>query len=342
MVDGEQNNPCWPVHRLVLSRQEETDVCALIDTISSNFDFSESEEFLSAAPTLSLALPRSIRAFLTEAHYGENWPAYLISAPSLAANFGPTPPNWWSANRASTRHVEFALILLSSILGEVFSWATQQDGRLIHDVMPIAGKEHEQLGCGSITPLSFHTEDAFHPFRGDYVGIACLRNVDLVPTTLIAVDDLQISPAAWECLSGPRFIINPDNSHFPHNNTRYLDQFDSVYSMLAKPTPAPVIFGDPERPYLRVDPDFMAAVPGDEAASEVLAVFLDDIAQQLREVVLVPGDFLFIDNFRCAHGRRSFRPRYDGLDRWIKRVNISRNLRAARAAGACVKKRQMV
>jgi alpha-ketoglutarate-dependent taurine dioxygenase len=47
--------------------------------------------------------------------------------------------------------------------------------------------------------------------------------------------------------------------------------------------------------------------------------------------VLEPGDVCFIDNFKAVHGRRAFKARYDGHDRWLKRVNITRDLRKSRA-----------
>lgn len=52
---------------------------------------------------------------------------------------------------------------------------------------------------------------------------------------------------------------------------------------------------------------------------------------QPQGVGLAPGDCVFIDNFRAVHGRKSFRARYDGTDRWLKRLNITRNLRGSRA-----------
>jgi hypothetical protein len=32
-----------------------------------------------------------------------------------------------------------------------------------------------------------------------------------------------------------------------------------------------------------------------------------------------------------VHGRRAFKARYDGSDRWFKRMNITRDLRKSRA-----------
>jgi alpha-ketoglutarate-dependent taurine dioxygenase len=48
-------------------------------------------------------------------------------------------------------------------------------------------------------------------------------------------------------------------------------------------------------------------------------------------VVLEPGDVCLIDNLKSVHGRKPFLARYDGSDRWLKRINIARDLRKSRA-----------
>ncbi len=47
-------------------------------------------------------------------------------------------------------------------------------------------------------------------------------------------------------------------------------------------------------------------------------------------IVLLPGVCLFIDNYKAVYGRSSFKARFDGTDRWLKRVNIARDLRKSR------------
>jgi alpha-ketoglutarate-dependent taurine dioxygenase len=48
-------------------------------------------------------------------------------------------------------------------------------------------------------------------------------------------------------------------------------------------------------------------------------------------VVLRPGEVLFVDNYRAVHGRQGFKPRFDGTGRWLKGLNIVRDLRKSRA-----------
>ena len=89
--------------------------------------------------------------------------------------------------------------------------------------------------------------------------------------------------------------------------------------------------GDPAAPYLAIDPYYMDVPDDDPQARAALDVICQAIDGHLREIVLLPGDIVLIDNFRAVHGRASFSARYDGTDRWFKRVNITRDLRKSRA-----------
>jgi alpha-ketoglutarate-dependent taurine dioxygenase len=56
----------------------------------------------------------------------------------------------------------------------------------------------------------------------------------------------------------------------------------------------------------------------------------------MMDIALGSGDLLIIDNLQAVHGRRPFKARYDGSDRWLRRINITSNLRgsAGRRYGA--------
>jgi hypothetical protein len=57
---------------------------------------------------------------------------------------------------------------------------------------------------------------------------------------------------------------------------------------------------------------------------------LGQLSANLTDVVLRPGDVLVVDNLRAVHGRRSFQARFDGNDRWLRRVSAVRDLRSFR------------
>lgn len=293
---------------------------------------------------LSQHLPVGLREFLIDSKFKENASAYVISAPCLVPqNLAHTPKHWGvEVEPKSSLLFEAALVMFASILGDVFAWRTQQDGAFVHDVLPVKGLEYEQLGAGSLTPLSWHTEDAFHNYRGDYIGLGCLRNHDQIATTLASIDSLKLSQYEASILRDCRFMIVPDNSHLPkHNLGVSIDQFEKINLTSTSPESIALLFGDHQRPFLRIDPDFMRTIEGDTEALKVLAHICNAINEALIDIYLSAGDFLFIDNYRCVHGRRAFKPRFDGTDRWLKRVNLTRSLRFAQAAGYCNTQRVM-
>jgi alpha-ketoglutarate-dependent taurine dioxygenase len=220
-------------------------------------------------------------------------------------------------DEASAAREGFMLMLLISLLGDPFGWSSQRSGALINNVLPLKTHEGEQLSTGSAVDLDWHTEEAFHPYRADYLALMCLRNPDQVPTVLGSVRDIVIGGQSKGTLFQPRFLFHPDKNF-------QREGFDLT-------APCPVLFGDFNDPYIRIDPSFMEAVAGDRPASAALSEIIGKIKQSLYEMVLEQGDVLFIDNFRVVHGRKAFRPRFDGTDRWLKRVNITSDLRKSRA-----------
>jgi len=146
-------------------------------------------------------------------------------------------------------------------------------------------------------------------------------------------DSLDLPGATRNILFEERFGIRPDESHLPKNNSpRDAAIFSQVNELQGSPPPVALLFGDPARPYIRADPYFTTVEPGDQEAQDALDRLVGDMDQKIFDLELQSGDFCFIDNFRVVHGRKPFKARHDGTDRWLKRVNISRDLRKSRAA----------
>jgi hypothetical protein len=142
----------------------------------------------------------------------------------------------------------------------------------------------------------------------------------------------------------PMFTIRPDEAHRPTTRggapitDRVQQAYAKVERMLEAPEQVPVLFGDPESPYLRLDPFFMKPV-GDRETQEALKAAIGAIDAVLEDLVLEPGGIYFIDNYQGVHGRKPFRARFDGSDRWLKRINIARDLRKSRDVRECASSR---
>ncbi|MDI1460720.1 TauD/TfdA family dioxygenase [Catellatospora sp. KI3] len=223
---------------------------------------------------------------------------------------GPTATHWKDVDRARTARFDLGLTLVAALHGEVFGWENQQDGHIVHNILPAPGYETVQVGGSSIAPLTWHTEDAFHPDRADFLLLACVRNPDGVGSRIATTGAIGLSPEQVAALSEPKLVIFPDASYE-----------DDVAGGRASQGMATLWRRDGEL-CLRYDPTYTRLLGPDDDFEQAYA----DLGRRLDETsVMVPlsdGDLLIIDNDVAVHGRGSFQARYDGTDRWLKRVLV--------------------
>jgi Fe(II)/alpha-ketoglutarate-dependent arginine beta-hydroxylase len=334
---------------LSLSAHEVEAVQALTHQIALEHQSVEKANFLRRATVYAHELPRRIREFLTDFKLLE--PAdgvCLISGYPVDNNrIGKTPSHWkWKLDAATSLEEQIVFVLYACLLGDPIAWATQQDGHLMHDVFPIESNKDEQLSTGSEQYLWWHTEDAFHPHRADYLGLMCLRNPDSVATTIGAPDLSRLSQEQVDVLFEPRYMITPDESHSEKNESELRKQirekgngfigsaYQRIKNLSSAPPTVPILFGSRETPYVCLDPHF--TTPLDDEAGAALNALAKTVDENMQEIVLQAGDCLFIDNYRIVHGRKAFKARFDGTDRWLKRINLSRDLRKSQGSrGGC-------
>jgi len=330
--------------RVVLTGDEIEAIRNLLGEVSARYSSPEEPQFLKEADVYAHELPRRIRGAIREFRLTEPKGALLVVSgyPVDQEKIGRTPRHWRVKDPTNdTLHEELLLVLLGSLLGDVIGWSTQQDGRIVHDIFPIEGHETEQLGSGSEELLTWHTEDAFHPYRGDYLGLMCLRNPDQVPTTFASLEGVKLTPEQVRILSEPHFTIRPDESHLAKNRGQKSGlspaeeallqrAYAKIDQMWNSPEKIPVFSGGGESPYLRLDPYFMDPIVDNAEAQAALDELVRQVDEVIEDQILGPGDFIFVDNYKAVHGRKPFKARYDGTDRWLKRVNISRDLRKSR------------
>lgn len=235
-------------------------------------------------------------------------------------DFGPTPAHWQAAAE-QTHHgsltLDIAMLLLARCVGEPFGWQGQQNGRLVNNIVPAAGHEHEQSGASSSILLSPHTEDAFHAQRANLLMLICLRNPDRVATTVSSVRQVRLSDDDLRTLTTPTLPILPDVS--------YGTGFDQL-------APLPTLWLDENgAATARYDPAYTPLDEADAAFCAAYARLTAELARVSHAPALAPGEILLVDNDVAVHGRVPFRARYDGTDRWLKRVNIRLPERRRRA-----------
>jgi L-asparagine oxygenase len=260
----------------------------------------------------SPAVPRDLLGALAAALPRPDPVSGWAVARGLLAGFlpaEPTPAHWKTARTERGRALDIALLLVGAALGQVFGWTGQQDGRLVHNILPSRGCEDLQVGASSLTALAWHSEDAFHPARADLLLLACVRNEDQVGCQLASVRRAGLGPAEQEHLGRPAAVVVPDDS--------YPGDWRSDGA-----AGTATVWQAEDGPCLRYDPSYTRFLDGDPqlgAAYDLLGKRLEECSET---VPVTAGDVLIIDNDVAVHGRAAFTPRYDGTDRWLKRVLV--------------------
>ncbi|WP_251982705.1 hypothetical protein [Streptomyces violaceusniger] len=188
---------------VALTEEENAEVDDLLRSLA-NVPVDSTMELLHRTRLAAQELPLRIRTELTGMRLYDTPRALVVTGFGIDDHqIGPTPAARPTPEPERTQAEELLLLLHAALLGEAFGWATQQNGRLIHDVLPIPGEETEQMGSSSKSELLWHTEDAFHPLRCDYVGLLCLRNHQRAATTLGWPDLSRLPPRTRPRSSSP-------------------------------------------------------------------------------------------------------------------------------------------
>lgn len=223
----------------------------------------------------------------------------------------PTPTYYRGPEGYEIEPADLLHGLLGVQLGQPFGYLNQQSGRLFNDIIAIESSANDAHGsAGFRHPFRFHTEDSFHPLPPTYFGLCCVRNPDEVPCLIASIRHVDLDHRDDEILRTARIRFNlSTGQHTAANDT-------------ARPR-LPVLWGPDHVPFLRInlatfhpsDPDTRTTAD----AIERLALALEAVS---RDVVLRPGDALWLDNRRVAHARDAYVPRFDGSGRWLKRLVV--------------------
>jgi L-asparagine oxygenase len=295
-----------PVEHL-LSEDDAGRLMRLADQARWRFGRPDAPALVEQAPLLVRDLPDDLLLFLRRFVRNEPAGAAVVRGCGLDdAALGPTPDRYNPPDPSEASQTwGFYLTLLGYALGEPFAWSNLQDGRLVHNVLPVAGDEQEKTGTSSASVLELHTEDAAHPARAYYLGLLCLRNDDKIPTVYSSLRQAQLDPAAVAVLRQPRFTMQVEAAHV---------------AVLGETRQVPVLFGHPDQPYIAYDGLYLSGRDGE--ATEALEHLTERLEAAAIDVLLEPGDTVWIDNFAAVHGRRPFTAYYKGRDRWLLRTHV--------------------
>lgn len=229
----------------------------------------------------------------------------------LARVSAPTPSHWREACETPN---DGAFLRVSEMFGRVYGYSDLQGGRRVQEIFPIRADAGKQVGSGAVE-LVLHTEDPTLPYRAERLGFLCISNVDRVPTVVSAPDLSQLSRPAVSCLLSRPFRILSDRPSDPG-----LKNQDLV---------TPILFRDEAGRFTFIyDPVYIDRAAMDAEQRAAFAELTELVESSVFDFLLEPGEIGIVDNYRAAHGRPQYQPRYDGTDRWLKRTQISRRLDA--------------
>lgn len=201
-----------------------------------------------------------------------------------------------------------------------YGYTTQQNGIIHNNIIQV--KELENVaGHSASAPheLGLHVEDASynlgedHDISPDFLTLHYFRNPHLVPTLISIPNWNQIAPTTRDKLSEEWFFnrTNPAQGGDKNNPTN----------------PVSITYGPEQDPWLRLNTaklDFESYEQDQQAALRELR---DHLEEQRIDLHVENGQVAIIDNRRVLHGRPAFKktnqPRYDGTDRWQRRLVVS-------------------
>ncbi|WP_421119413.1 TauD/TfdA family dioxygenase [Aquihabitans daechungensis] len=268
----------------------------------------DDEAFVGAAATVVGSFGPDLVAAL-DAFRTDPGPSGALLLRGVPTGSVPATPATPTSPTPKDLRSEQILLAVARTLGEPVGYLPEHGGSIVQNLVPTEADVGRQTSTSSGVDLAFHTETAFHPFGPRYLLLLCLRGDPAAATTLASVDDLlpHLLPDTVEALRRPVFRTAVDESFGGRSGVPY--------------GPARAVLGGlGEPPWLCWDEELTTGETPEATAA--LGELRTVVAQRRREVVLVDGDLLIVDNRRCVHGRRPFHARFDGTDRWLQRAFV--------------------
>lgn len=275
------------------------------------------EDFLLASSLAGDELPLELRSAIRNFSRFSNEDGALLIR-NLPTGILPPTPDHADLGVGLTTLASKVFALVTSRAGDIYGFKAELGGRVIQDLLPVRGFEDTQQSISSESLLILHGETVFTPWRADTLALLCLRadHERQAATLLTSLPRMlpHLKAHHVEVLRQERFSTTVDDS--------FLRGSGLAGPLLVEPIA--VLTGHPDRMRLRCD--FNETRGLDSEAASALATLHRVASRTAHEVRLEEGDLLLIDNHTTFHGRTSFNARHDGMDRWLLRTFVARDL----------------
>ncbi|GCE37860.1 putative oxygenase (putative secreted protein) [Rhodococcus wratislaviensis] len=248
---------------------------------------------------------------------------YIVNLPE-PQDLPPTPTQSGTWERTTDNvFSEFIMVMFSHGLGLPISYRDQRNGTVFHDIFPTAANAMQISSQSSGIILGHHTEMFFHPCPPDHLMLHCLRSDPdrLAQTFVAALPDIEsrLPATTREILRAPSFALDLAELH-----GSYVHRGRPICT--GDPRPVIPIVTDSSPVQFRFEPAL--TTPVGRAAADALHAAEHAAHEAAVAGTLDAGGLLILDNRRAAHARSSFPARFDGTDRWLRRMMLGRFGRA--------------
>ncbi len=307
-----------------------------------NLKFAEEyiEDFLLSLYPVFAHLPKELlKAVFDFSRNPESPGAVLLRNFPIDDALPVTPIDGGPAENKTTFISEASALGVAQMIGEPVGYRLEKGGNIVHNICPVPGSVDTQSNEGSREFLRFHNDtnyDADSPQipcnvnNPDFFLLVCLRqdrNGEAKTAYVDARDRRDICARLTrdeiEILRQPQFSFAVPYSFRKEN------EIPRLWSV-----PVPIIKGPAQYPEITID--FGSGTKALQSEFTTLLDKLDRICNDpelVRAVALKPGDLLLINNRKGVHARTSFKPIFDGNDRWLQRVYVRKNLWKLRNEG---------
>ena len=305
----------------------------ILKTLAKKIKFSPSQQpelFCQEIKSLLREIPETIyNTFIHFKIYGSKTGCLLLHIP-LDDETPPTPDSNQYKLGETTELSKIQAICMT-IMGEMVAYEAEGYGNLFQDVVPLKSMLNQQASTGSNFELEIHTEQAFSQLRPDILSLSCLRGDPNALTYILHLESIlnNMSEDEIALLKQPLWKIGVDLS-FKMNENEFVE--GNVRG------PFPILQGTDDNPILVFDQDLMFGITeeSDSLIDKIVGVYYT----HRNSYNLTSGDIIFIDNNRAVHGRSSFFPKFDGLDRFLIRSFLVFDYEKVKYA--CVKREHMI
>lgn len=225
----------------------------------------------------------------------------------------PTPADGERSLSKETHVPEAILTALATGLGSGPIGFRKEKKTLINDLIPLAGAQGQLSNRGSLQELDMHVEQCVlaDSARAQRLLLAGLRDDHEHLAATLWVDGRDVyetlAPRVREVLREPRFRFKAPILH----GSDYVTDLSPIYSGPESCLQIrAVLYGD------------LTIAEGKEAG-QALTELRRQVRLLTRPVRVTPGSLMIASNLLGMHGRTSFRPRFDGADRWLQRLIVA-------------------